>query len=339
MCAKCMICQENEATKTNSHVIPSFLVTMFTSYNGSGKRDTEVLFSISDTKDSVYTGRAVPDTKIEDLFDTEKLTEERIQEELSKNIVAKDFIFCQQCEKRLADFLESPYAQNQRNGQNINDDVPLFFWLSVVWRMSVTSDYGFTLGEDIENTLQLYLKSYFVQKESHANFDDTIKYVPFRYKLLRCKDYCKVKNGFCFAKFDNEILTMILGDYILQVIFNLQSDFSGTEFFGAETFLKEATINHGTSKEVVMELDVDAYKKIVDSFVLFAAHLKRVSIERKLDFKWQQLGQKGMMPTELKEEFFETYFDEEVKMGDRHEEKRFDEVLTQILAKYYKSKG
>ena len=78
MCVKCMICQENEATKTNSHVIPSFLVTMFTSYNGSGKRDTEVLFSISDTKDSVYTGRAVPDTKLEGLFDTEKLTEELI---------------------------------------------------------------------------------------------------------------------------------------------------------------------------------------------------------------------------------------------------------------------
>ncbi len=217
-----MICQENEATKTNSHVIPSFLVTMFTSYNGSGKRDTEVLFSISDTKDSVYTGRAVPDTKFEGLFDTEKLTEERIQEELSKNTVAKDFIFCPQCEKRLADLLESPYSQNQRNGQNINDDVPLFFWLSVVWRMSVTSDYGFSLGEDIENTLQLYLKSYFVQRESHANLDDTIKYVPFRYKLLRCQDYCKVKSGFCFAKFDNGILTMILGDYILQVIFNLQ---------------------------------------------------------------------------------------------------------------------
>lgn len=107
-----MICQENEATKTNSHVIPSFLVTMFTSYNGSGKRDTEVLFSISDTKDSVYTVRAVPDTKLECLFDTEKLTEERIQEELSKNTVAKDFIFCPQCEKRLADLLESPYAQN-----------------------------------------------------------------------------------------------------------------------------------------------------------------------------------------------------------------------------------
>lgn len=130
-----------------------------------------------------------------------------------------------------------------------------------------------------------------------------------------------------------------LGDYILQVIFNLQSDFPGTEFFGAETFLKEATINHGISKEVVMELDVDAYKKIVDSIVRYAAKLKRVSIEKILDSIWQWLGQKGMMPTELKKEFFESYYDEKVKIGDRHEKKRFAVVLTQILAKYYKSKG
>lgn len=205
--------------------------------------------------------------------------------------------------------------------------------------MSVTSDYGFSLGEDIENNLQFYLKSYFVQRESHANLDDTIKYLPFRYKLLRCKDYCKVKSGFCFAKFDNGILTMILGDYILQVIFNLQSDFPETGFFGAETFLEEATINHGTSKEVVMELDVDAYKKIVDSFILYAAHLKRVAIEGKLDFIWQRLGHIGMMPTELKKEFFETYYDEKVKIGDRHAKKRFAVVLTRILAEYDKGKA
>lgn len=72
---------------------------------------------------------------------------------------------------------------------------------------------------------------------------------------------------------------MILGDYILQVIFNLQSDFPKTEFYGAETFLEEATINHGTSKRGCYGVDVDAYKKIVDSFVRYAAHLKRVAIE------------------------------------------------------------
>lgn len=46
-----------------------------------------------------------------------------------------------------------------------------------------------------------------------------------------------------------------------------------------------------------------------------------------------------MMPTELKKEFFETYYDEKVKIGDRHEEKRFAMVLTRILVKYDKSKA
>lgn len=46
-----------------------------------------------------------------------------------------------------------------------------------------------------------------------------------------------------------------------------------------------------------------------------------------------------MMPTELKKEFFETYYDEKVKIGDRHEKKRFVEILTRILVKYDKSKA
>ena len=77
----------------------------------------------------------------------------------------------------------------------------------------------------------------------------------------------------------------------------------------------------------------------MDSFVRYAAHLKSVAIEGKLDFIWQLLGHIGMMPTELKKEFFETYYDEKVKIGDRHEEKRFAMVLTRILVKYDKSKA
>lgn len=89
-----MICAENKATKTNSHIVPSFLMASFTSYNGFGKRDTEVMFTITNSKDSVYTGRSVSDMKIDQLFDKSKLTEERIENELSKNTVAQDFIFC-----------------------------------------------------------------------------------------------------------------------------------------------------------------------------------------------------------------------------------------------------
>lgn len=339
MCAKCMICQDNEATKTNSHIIPSFLITKFVSYNDSGKRDTEVLFTISDNNDSVYIGRAVPDSKMENLFEMDKLTEDRIHNELSKNTVAKDFIFCPQCEKRLAELLESPYAQNQNNKNNIDDDVPLFFWLSVIWRMSVSLEFGFSLGEEINTKLQLYLKSYFIQKENHASLEDTIKYVPFRYKLLRCKGYSKIESGSCYAKFDNRILNVIIGDYILQVIFDLHSEFPNAAFFGAEAYFVKAAVNHGASKEFIMELEIDEYKKIVVNFLLCAAKLKREAVERKLNVIWAELGQNGQMPAILVNEFFEKYYNEEVKIGDRHESKRFAEVLTPILAKYFNIKN
>ena len=62
-------------------------------------------------------------------------------------------------------FLESPYAHFINQQAKIENDIPLFFWLSVVWRMSVTEDYGFSLGDELNQILQLSLKSYFELKE------------------------------------------------------------------------------------------------------------------------------------------------------------------------------
>ncbi len=64
---KCLICAELDATKTNSHLIPSFMVAKVCSYDGSGKRDREVMFTMYLCKDRVYTG-ALPDTKIAELL-------------------------------------------------------------------------------------------------------------------------------------------------------------------------------------------------------------------------------------------------------------------------------
>ena len=56
---KCAICKELEATKTNSHLIPSFLLTMFSSSDNSGRRDTEILYTIGEYKTTAYIGRSV----------------------------------------------------------------------------------------------------------------------------------------------------------------------------------------------------------------------------------------------------------------------------------------
>lgn len=335
MCNLCMICGESQATKTNSHIVPSFLIASFTSYNGSGKRDSEVMFTITNSKDSVYTGRCVSDTKIEQLFDRSKLTEERIIEELSNNTVAKDFIFCPQCEKKLADLLESPYAQYSKDNKSIEEEIPLFFWLSVVWRMSMTKEYGFDLGENLNEILRLYLKSYFELKEKQSNVLETVKVVPFRYKILRCKDYCKTGNGFLFAQYKNDVLDIIIGEYILRVSFNLYGEFLNPPFMGAESYFVGTSVNHGTSKEQIVPLKEESFKAIINEFVKNKASLKRNIIEHKLNLIWKKLKQPGIMPVHLKNKFFDNYFDEKVKIGDRHEKNRFAEILFSILSEYF----
>lgn len=45
--ARCAICGQREATKPNSHLIPSFIISMVSSYDGSYKRDKEMLFLLN----------------------------------------------------------------------------------------------------------------------------------------------------------------------------------------------------------------------------------------------------------------------------------------------------
>ena len=104
----CALCKKNEATKTNSHIVPSFLGARVFSYDGSGKRGKEVAFTLTASKQKVHTGD-IPSTKYEELFDEKSLTDERI-EELKIDSLAKDYYLCPNCEKLLADYLESPYA-------------------------------------------------------------------------------------------------------------------------------------------------------------------------------------------------------------------------------------
>ena len=42
---KCTICGIADATQKNSHLIPSFMVSKVCSYDGSGKRDKEVMIT------------------------------------------------------------------------------------------------------------------------------------------------------------------------------------------------------------------------------------------------------------------------------------------------------
>lgn len=83
--------------------------------------------------------------------------------------------------------------------------------------MSVTEDYGFSLGDELNQILQLSLKSYFELKENGGSLETILSDVPFRYKILRCHDYCKTGNGFLFAQYKNKVLDVVIGEFVLRV--------------------------------------------------------------------------------------------------------------------------
>lgn len=111
--------------------------------------------------------------------------------------------------------------------------------------MSVTEDYGFSLGEKLNQILQLSLKNYFELKENGGSLKTILNDVPFRYKILRCHDYCKTENGFLFAQYKNKVLDVVIGEFVLRVFFELHEDFPNQPFFGTESFFANAPITMG----------------------------------------------------------------------------------------------
>lgn len=78
---KCELCRRKVADKTNSHIVPSFVICRNASSDGSCKRNHELVYSIGQTVQA-YTGNEVPLEVLERNFDN--LSDERIDEELKK---------------------------------------------------------------------------------------------------------------------------------------------------------------------------------------------------------------------------------------------------------------
>lgn len=329
---KCLICNEREAIKRNSHLIPSFLVAMVASYDHSYKRDKELMFTISPHQSKIYTGE-LPDTELERIFDTNKLSEERIANELSKNTAATDYIFCPTCESDLSKYLESPYSSKMQNNKRISNYIPLFFWLSVIWRMSINGSYGFKLPVEIEANLQISLKTFFQLKLKDDDLNGLVDETHFKYRIVNCKDFCKTNGGYIYAKYDGDenVLTVIIGDICVSVTFeksNLHKDYS---FFGLEKHISEANCNDGRNEEMVHPISSVDYKSSAQNFKQYCVVTLKLREFGFLDYVWKMSGRAICMPIRMKMKFMEMLYDDQIKLGERHTSERYVEIFNYLI--------
>lgn len=168
---KCLLCEINDATKTASHIVPSYLLNSVI-----GKRDKEHSFLIdtSNAKIDEYFGRDVSPTT-----------------EIKEHHHAPDFYLCPQCESRLGELenrlsehityklREPKFSANYRTksaGGLIfkeilkvsTDDFNVFF-LSIIWRQAVqhkVEDGVSVFTEDELEILRLIINSYLSQDDA-----------------------------------------------------------------------------------------------------------------------------------------------------------------------------
>ncbi len=253
---KCLLCKENDANKTASHIIPSFLMKRI---NGDGKRDHEVGFVIKNSIANPYFGREIDEDKRRTITDNENLLYSRY------NYDVKDHIFCKPCEDFFGS-LESKYAPSlnlnfSTSSNTVNTKVSpsdaLLFWCSLIWRASVTEYLGSQLRQDLEERLRFAL------------VNNSIEGLNVHYALFRCKDYSKTSESGTFVYMDTKDNSVLLfvDDFMLAMFFDLIEDEFEVELFKIKLKLKRDRLNIGEKKEIIFPIPEKYFTKVVQSFM------------------------------------------------------------------------
>ena len=315
----CLLCQQHEADKTGSHIIPSFLMKRI---NGEGKRDNEIGVEIKNGIVETYFGRDIYEDKRKAITDNEEKLYSR------ENYDIKDHVFCKYCEKYFAS-LESKYAPSislrfteQTNTKNtkVSPHDALLFWCSVVWRASVTEHLGSRLKPELEERLRYALTS---QNTDNLNI---------KYALFRCIDYSK-KTGHgtsvCMDIKDNNLL-LIVDEFMLVMVFDMKEEEHETELFNLNLKLKKDNLNDGKKVEEISPIPPHVFLQIMSTIIHLI--IKTMNIPKKFIALHKQIFGKDM-PDDILNEIL-NMMQNTGKSGDKYTIEHYAWCYKEVLIKH-----
>ena len=333
---KCELCERKVADKTNSHIVPSFIICKNASSDGSGKRNHELVYSIGKNVQA-YIGNEIPLEVLDRNFDN--LSDERIEEELKKNTLSKDYVFCSSCEKALGDFLESPYAANKK----VDAQTAYYFWLSILWRVNHFETLNCKMPKFILTEFRKTLDTYLQAKRKRMNPLIVHQKYPFNYRILTCKGYSIDGAGCFYAEYDksNRIFSITLGDLIVCYIFKGDSLPDNYCFLGIEEELKQAPSNYGVETEEERMVTKDIFDKAYSNLVnkAFLSYLN--NDVTKIVCLWNELRKRhyAMLPISPSISFIlrclQIIHDDKKKLGERYTNQNFAISFGTALSEIY----
>ncbi len=338
----CSICLFRIADKTNSHIIPSFYVSMVSSVDDSYKRGKELLFTIHEQSTSTYIGRDVLPEQLEDSF--EVLSDERIAE-MSKSDMAYDHVFCSHCEQKLGEYLESPYHAHILQGRRIPTDVAYFYWVSIIWRVAKFDIQRLDIPKPVVNSLGRRLNNFIQLKDENADTSYLMEHAPFTYKILYNKDYSKREAGIIHLEYDKKqkLALFILGDVVFCASFSKHGFTHAHIPYGLDSLFASAPENNGQHSETVQMVNADRAFNEMGELLLTELNQIRLSEDRKKIIRiWQSIiNKEPRLPRSNKpcEEFIHfvisELYSEGTKNGERFTISYFKKCFGKGLEKIY----
>ena len=251
----CLLCRKKIADCKGSHIVPNFLLQTAFTYDQKAKRNHEVSFFIDSNSfnTSLYVGREVSSEKIVELKKN-NITDEEVK--ANTNHFTRDYLFCSTCEKRFA-VIENEYACfNNGIKQSVNPRLAYLFWLSVIWRMSVTHtciQMPAALNKQIrivlDSNLSLEKKEVISSKHSLG---------PFAYFLMRFFSSETMKTGLLAERKVSNPYLVLIDTWALfffpdrKKILLRKSE--KNNFWGLDTFFDKKNLNIGSGVETCINL-------------------------------------------------------------------------------------
>ena len=300
MC-KCLLCQEREATKKGSHIIPSFMMKRINSIDGRNERDHELGFSIGLGTVETYFGRDIYEERRREFTDDESRIEDRT------NLDVMDNVFCPDCERLFSKYENRycttyglPFDKDLESNTMVTAADAALFWYSVIWRVSATEH------NDVK------LNSVFEEKLRRAVLHENVNGMDVYYSLNYCKNYREDNPTFEF--FDcNEDVAMLIVDEFMIVLFNgKEATQSGKEIWKMAFKCDVAKLNNGSKPEEIAIFPKVVFKQINDS-ILF-------QLVRRIDFKGKfNAMHRHLFGSDMPDFIYQEVMDEiqRAKLGDR----------------------
>lgn len=338
---KCKLCLNNDADDEGSHVVPHFLLKRIFNVANAKGRDQEISFRITASDVETYFGRSVQPEKLDEVFGT--LTEEELESKAMADLVV-DHEWCKSCEKKFAT-LESFYSKTltvEKESTDLSTDDSLgalMFWLSILWRGSVTGKTDLKLSSKHEGKTRNLLNQYepgkpnkeFINKWS-AVLDE------ISYQVYRSPDYHKKidpEHGtFLFTSKNQQPYCLMVDEFAILIYMKrsyLKAKLS--TFFGFEKLKGE--LNTYAKGEAVTTLSVEEYGYFVSNVVRFIKDIKLHWYESKLNRLYHKIGHKGNMPKHIIDEIIAQMTKDETKLARKYTYEEFVKYTTDVVLKHH----